>query len=131
MLALLDLDQFKPINDRFGHGAGDACLKHFAKVLGRNVRGEDWVVRWGGDEFLVRLWETSEAASADRALERVAEELRKSPVRLPNGEVARLTFSGGVVRCGGQGEDVEGLLERADEALYRAKQEGGDTIVRA
>ncbi len=124
-LALVDLDQFKPINDRFGHGTGDACLKHFAEVVGHNVRGGDWVARWGGDEFLVLLWEAGEALSADRALERVAEELRKCPARLPNGEVARLTFSGGVVRCGGQGEDVEGLLERADEAFYRAKQERG------
>ena len=131
-LALLDLDQFKPINDRFGHVAGDACLKHFTEVLGRNVRGEDWVARWGGDEFLVRLWEADEARSGDRALERVAEELRKSPTRLPNGEAARLTFSAGVTRWGGRGDnDVQGLLERADEALYRAKQEGGDTIVRA
>jgi diguanylate cyclase (GGDEF)-like protein len=131
-LALLDLDQFKPLNDRFGHGAGDACLKHFAEVLGRTVREEDWVARWGGDEFLVRLWEADEARSGDRALERVAEELRKSPTRLPNGEAARLTFSAGVTRWGGRGDvDVRGLLERADEALYRAKQEGGDTIVRA
>ncbi len=130
VLALLDLDQFKPINDRFGHGTGDACLKHVAEVLGRNVRGEDWVARWGGDEFLVRLWEAGEALLGDRALERVAEELRKNPARLPSGEEARITFSGGVVRWGGQGEeDVQGLLERADEALYRAKQAGGDTIV--
>jgi len=100
MLAPVDLDQFKPINDRFGHGAGDAFIKHFAKVLGRNVRGKDWVARWGGDEFLVLLWETSEASSGDRALERVAEELRKGPARLPNGEAARLTFSGGVAQRG-------------------------------
>jgi diguanylate cyclase (GGDEF)-like protein len=130
-LALVDLDQFKPINDRFGHGAGDACLKHFAEVLSRNVRGEDWVARWGGDEFLVRLSEAGEALSGDRALERVAEELRKSPAWLPNGEEARLTFSAGVARRGDKGDDVEGLLERADEALYRAKREGGSAIVRA
>jgi diguanylate cyclase (GGDEF)-like protein len=130
-LALLDLDQFKPVNDRFGHGAGDACIKHVASVLSRNVRGEDWVARWGGDEFLVRVSEAGEASSGDQALERLAEELRKSPARLPNGEEVRLTFSGGLVRCSGQGDDVEGLLERADEALYRAKRDGGDTIVRA
>ncbi len=129
-LALLDLDQFKPVNDRFGHGAGDACIKHVASVLSRNVRGEDWVARWGGDEFLVRVSEAGEAPSGDQALERLAEELRKSPARLPNGEEVRLTFSGGLVQCSGQGDDVEGLLERADEALYRAKRDGGDTIVR-
>ncbi len=129
-LALLDLDQFKPVNDRFGHGAGDACIKHVASVLSRNVRGEDWVARWGGDEFLVRVSEVGESPSGDQALERLAEELRKCPARLPNGEEVRLTFSGGLVRCSGQGDDVEGLLERADEALYRAKRDGGDTIVR-
>jgi diguanylate cyclase (GGDEF)-like protein len=130
-LALVDLDQFKPVNDRFGHAAGDACLEHFAELLVRNVRGEDWVARWGGDEFLVRFWESDGAPSGHRALERMAEELRSSPARLPNGEEVRLTFSGGVARWDGQGdEDVQGLLERADEALYRAKQEGGDTIVR-
>ncbi len=131
-LALVDLDHLKPLNDRYGHGAGDACLKHFAEVLGRNVRGEDWVARWGGDEFLVRLWEAGEELSGEQALERMAEELRKSPARLPNGEEARLTFSAGVARWGGQGdEDVQGLLERADETLYRAKREGGDMIIRA
>ena len=132
MLALLDLDQFKPINDRFGHGTGDACLKHVAEVLGRSVRGEDWVARWGGDEFLVRLWEADGALLGDRALERVAEELRRRPARLPNGVEARLTFSAGVTRWEGPGAaDVQGLLERADKALYRAKHEGGDTIARA
>ena len=134
-LALLDLDQFKTINDQFGHGAGDVCLKHFAKVLGRTVRGEDWVARWGGDEFLVRLSEADEASSGDQALERVAQELRNSPARLPNSEEVRLTFSGGIAQCDGQRDrqdnTVEVLLARADEALYRAKREGGDTIVRA
>ena len=129
-LALLDLDQFKSINDRFGHGAGDACLKHVAYVLSRNVRGEDWVARWGGDEFLVRLSEADESPSGDHALGRVAEEVRKSPARLPNGEAAQLTLSGGLVRCSSHGDDIEGLLERADKALYQAKREGGDTIIR-
>jgi diguanylate cyclase (GGDEF)-like protein len=130
-LALLDFDQFKPVNDEHGHHAGDACLIHFAEVLGRNVREGDWIARWGGDEFLVSVWHAEEEGpSAERALERVAEVLRENPVVLPNGEEALLTFSGGVCRWQ-PGYDPGRLVWKADQALYRAKAEGGDTIEHA
>jgi diguanylate cyclase (GGDEF)-like protein len=130
-LALLDFDQFKPVNDEHGHHAGDACLIHFAEVLGRNVREGDWIARWGGDEFLVSVWHAEEEGpSAERALERVAEVLRENPVVLPNGEEALLTFSGGVCRWQ-PGDDPGRLVWKADQALYRAKAEGGDTIEHA
>ena len=130
-LALLDLDQFKPVNDEHGHHAGDACLIHFAEVLGRNVREGDWIARWGGDEFLVSVWHAEEEGpSAERALERVAEVLRENPVVLPNGKEALLTFSGGVCRWQ-PGYDPGRLVWKADQALYRAKAEGGDTIEHA
>jgi diguanylate cyclase (GGDEF)-like protein len=130
-LALLDFDQFKPVNDEHGHHAGDACLIHFAEVLGRNVREGDWIARWGGDEFLVSVWHAEEEGpSAERALERVAEVLRENPVVLPNGEEALLTFSGGACRWQ-PGDDPGRLVWKADQALYRAKAEGGDTIEHA
>jgi diguanylate cyclase (GGDEF)-like protein len=130
-LAVLDLDQFKPVNDEYGHRAGDACLEHFASVLVRNLREGDWVARWGGDEFVVGLWEGQGAGpSAERVLERVAEELRGVPLVLPRGEKLRLTFSGGVSRWR-NGEDAEGLFRRADAALYRAKEAGRDAVVHA
>jgi diguanylate cyclase (GGDEF)-like protein len=95
-LAALDLDNFKPINDEHGHRAGDACIKHFADFLGRNLRQGDWVGRWGGDEFVVGLWHAGEEAQpVERILARVAEEVREKPVVLPNGKEAYLTFSGG------------------------------------
>jgi diguanylate cyclase (GGDEF)-like protein len=132
-LAVLDLDQFKPVNDEHGHRVGDACLEHFASVLARNVREGDWVARWGGDEFAVGLWEgqvQGQGASAERVLGRVAEQLREVPLVLPGGKKARLTFSGGVSEWR-EGEDAEGLFSRADAALYRAKEAGRDAVVYA
>ena len=127
-LTLLDLDQLKPINDAHGHRAGDACVVHFAEVLSRNVRAGDWIARWGGDEFVVGMWYTQEGPPTKRVLERIAEDLRESPVVLPDGEEMLLTFSAGTCRWK-PGDDVRGLVSRADVALYRAKAEGGNTIV--
>jgi len=75
----------------------------------------------------VGLWEGQGASSGEGALERLAEQLREAPLILPGGQKARLTFSGGVSRWR-EGEDAEGLFRRADAALYRAKEAGGDTV---
>src|ERR687897_3628335 len=124
-LMLLDLDQLKPINDAHGHRAGDACVVHFAEVLGRNLRAGDWIARWGGDEFVVGMWNTQEGQPT-RVLERIVEDLRESPVVLPDGEEIFLTLSGGASGWKPD-DDVRGLMSRADVALYRAKAEGGNT----
>ena len=126
-LALFDLDHLKSINDEHGHRAGDACVIRFAEVLERNLRAGDWVARWGGDEFVVGMWNTQEQPT-ERVLERIAEDLRENSVVLPDDKEARLTFSGGACQSKA-GDDVRGLVSRADEALYRAKAEGGNTIV--
>jgi diguanylate cyclase (GGDEF)-like protein len=128
-LALVDLDRLKSVNDEYGHRAGDVCLAHFAEVLGRNLRKGDWVARWGGDEFVVGMWNTREGEPTKRVLDRVVEDLRETPMVLPpDGDEATLTFSGGTCRWRA-GVDVRGLLLRADEALYRAKTEGGNSFV--
>jgi diguanylate cyclase (GGDEF)-like protein len=130
-LALLDFDLFKAVNDEHGHRAGDACLIHFAEVLGSNVREGDWIARWGGDEFLVSVWHAEEEGPpAERVLERVAEALRENPVVLPNGEEALLRFSGGLGRWR-PGDDAGTLLSKVDEALYRAKTKGGGSMEHA
>jgi diguanylate cyclase (GGDEF)-like protein len=127
-LAVVDLDQFKPVNDLHGHPAGDACLVRFAAALARNARKGDWVARWGGDEFVVGAWD-AEGRGAERILGRVDRELRASPLALPNGKEARLSFGAGVARWR-DGDDAQGLLRRADGALYRAKaEEGGKNVV--
>src|SRR5215210_1595890 len=94
-LTLFDLDRLKAVNDEHGHRAGDAYLAHFAEVLHRNVRAADWVARWGGDEFVVCMWNTQQGQPTKRALERIVDDLRQNLVRLPDGEETRLTFSGG------------------------------------
>ena len=131
-LALLDLDRLKSVNDGHGHHAGDACLVRFAEVLGRNVREGDWVARWGGDEFLVVTWraEEEEGVSVERVLGRVTEDLGEGPLVLPDGEEEFLNFSGGVCRWR-PGDNPGRLLRKADGALYRAKAEGGASMVRA
>ena len=135
-LALVDLDGLKATNDRYGHRAGDDCLRHLAHTCLGNIREGDWLARWGGDEFVVVLWEEKgERATANPVLSRIAKDLSQNPVQLPRGDNIRLTFSAGVVRCTG-GEDadlgVDEVLALADEALYKAKGEGdGSTFVDA
>jgi len=105
--------------------AGDACLIHFAEVLGRNLRAGDWISRWGGDEFVVGMWNTQEGKTTERALGRIADDLRQNPAVLPDGRELRLTFSGGT--CRWRQGDASGLVSKADGALYRAKAESGNT----
>ena len=134
-LTLVDLDRLKAINDRYGHQAGDACLRHLADTFSVNIREGDWLARWGGDEFVVVLWEEKGERTANPVLARIAEDLAQNPVQLAQSASIRLTFSAGVVRCTG-GEDadlgVDNVLALADDALYEAKEEGdGSTFVDA
>jgi diguanylate cyclase (GGDEF)-like protein len=122
-VAVVDLDGFKAINDTHGHHAGDICLRHVARVIRRSVREGDWLVRWGGDEFIMSLWDTSIFASPEAVLGRINADLRRSPVRLPGGEELVLSISVGAHRYAGE-DDIRELLAKADAAMYEAKREG-------
>jgi len=122
-LAVVDLDGFKTINDTHGHHAGDVCIRHVADVIGRSVREGDWLCRWGGDEFVLALWDDSVFASPEAVLGRINAELRRSLVRLPGGEELVLSISVGAHRYAGE-EDLRELLAKADGAMYQAKREG-------
>lgn len=122
-LVLLDVDRFKSINDGIGHAGGDAALRGVAERLVAELREIDFCARFGGEEFVVLLLETTrdEAQAVTERLRRRLAELR------PLGESAPpLTASYGVASW--QPEDGDGapLLARADELMYRAKREGGD-----
>jgi diguanylate cyclase (GGDEF)-like protein len=124
-MVILDPDRFKRINDAHGHLVGDQVLKEIARLLVENVRGTDVVARYGGDEFVVLLAETSVQAAAQVA-EKLRDRVKQSA--LAGGVVSGLTLSAGV--AGSQGrESPEQLFERADRALYAAKEGGRDRVV--
>jgi diguanylate cyclase (GGDEF)-like protein len=122
-VAVVDVNNFKAINDTHGHQAGDACLRHVARVIRRNVREGDWLCRWGGDEFVLALWEDSVFALPEAVLGRINVDLRRSPVALPWGEELVLSISVGAHRYAGE-DDIRELLAKADAAMYEAKREG-------
>jgi len=121
-VAVVDLDGFKPINDTHGHHAGDVCIRHVSDVIGRSVREGDWLARWGGDEFVLALWDDSVFASPEAVLGRINADLRRSPVRLPGGGELVLSISVGAHRYAGE-DDLRELLAKADAAMYQAKRE--------
>jgi diguanylate cyclase (GGDEF)-like protein len=124
-LAVLDIDNFKYINDRFGHSFGDAVLKDFAATLQNLVRKTDILGRVGGEEFILILPNTM-PADAQTIVGRMLEAVRKSRP-LPEQVSFRYTFSAGIA-YGETGEDTADLYRRADLALYAAKMRGRDQI---
>ena len=122
-IILLDLDDFKSVNDRHGHEVGDEVLRKVARVLQQVARLSDVIGRWGGEEFLVVCCDT-DLDGATRLAHRFAEVLRASPVPV----VGQVTGSFGVTGAVA-GESLRDCIDRADLALYRAKQTGRDRIV--
>lgn len=125
-LALIDLDHFKAINDRYGHARGDAVLRHFAAAGRRQLRGGDIFARIGGEEFLMLL-PGAGLREAMHALERLRRQVARAEDRAGPG--CAYTMSAGVAEYCGNG--VEDLFERADRALYSAKRLGRDRIEQA
>jgi diguanylate cyclase (GGDEF)-like protein len=125
-LIMFDLDQFKTINDRFGHLCGDAVLASVGQRMSAVLRVSDIKCRYGGDEFLVLLPETP-MSGAYRVAETLRHELEERPVRWHD-ESVTVTASFGIAEMRADEADVEGLVARADAALYRAKQTGRNRI---
>ena len=124
-LLLLDLDDFKIVNDTDGHSAGDAVLITIAQRLRGLVREIDTVSRLGGDEFVILLQEMGHPRDATRVAEKVIEAIRE-PVEV-NGRRYQLGVSVGIAHAPDHAPTMEVLMQKADIAMYRAKQAGGDT----
>jgi len=127
-IVMLDLDGFKQFNDSFGHGAGDALLREFGRALREQLRKSDIACRYGGDEFLLVLPDSSLADTQAR-LEEIRIFLKGLPIRYGEQVLGMITLSAGIAQIPEHGTTTVELLRAADEALYAAKQAGGDRTV--
>jgi diguanylate cyclase (GGDEF)-like protein len=127
-IGVVDVNNFKAINDTYGHQAGDACIRHVADVIRRNIRESDWLARWGGDEFVLALHDASPFAATELVLQRIMRDLKDSPVGLLQGQELVLAITIGARRHTSEA-DLRDLLAKADEALYEAKREGRPWIL--
>ncbi|WP_460457117.1 GGDEF domain-containing protein [Arenimonas alkanexedens] len=123
---LIDLDRFKDVNDSLGHEAGDRLLQHLSERARLVLRGEDLLGRLGGDEF-VALLPSTDAAGARVVAERLRDALAQKHLRVQGMEVP-VPLSIGVAQSSLGEEDLDHLLKRADQAMYRAKRAGGDRV---
>jgi diguanylate cyclase (GGDEF)-like protein len=127
-VAIMDLDHFKTINDRYGHAAGDYVLREFARVSRGSLRAADILGRWGGEEFLLILPETT----LDAALASV-ERLRvlALTIQVPSStadDPLRVTLSAGLATTAEGARSLDEIIARADTALYEAKNQGRDLV---
>jgi diguanylate cyclase (GGDEF)-like protein/PAS domain S-box-containing protein len=128
-VVMLDIDGFKQFNDSFGHGPGDSILREFGRVLREHLRKSDISCRYGGDEFVLVLPDSSSADTQQR-VEQIRIFLKSLPqVHYGKHVPAPITLSAGIVCTSDHGTTVSELLRAADEAMYAAKQAGRDRIV--
>jgi diguanylate cyclase (GGDEF)-like protein len=129
-LAILDLDRFKQVNDRYGHEMGDRVLNYFGNLLKQSFRLEDVVGRWGGEEFVVGLYGMSKFDGVKRLTE-ILQRLQQETFTTGDGRVLQVTFSGGIAQLVEDGTDLQALYRAADAALYRAKAAGRRQVLPA
>ncbi len=127
---MLDIDYFKKFNDTYGHEAGDMFLRELSAFIKRCIREEDIACRYGGEEFVIILPESSLEASTHRA-EQMRQEIKKLSFKYVNQTVGPITLSFGVAAFPQHGRRQEDILRAADAALYKAKAEGRDRVITA
>jgi diguanylate cyclase (GGDEF)-like protein len=129
-LMMIDVDNFKRINDRYGHAEGDRVLRTVAQALAASVRAADIVCRYGGEEFCIIL-PGSPLASAAPLAERVLEEVPKACAAAGGVSEERITVTIGVAACPEDSEELDQLIRVADQRLYRGKDDGRNRVVAA
>lgn len=128
-MLMIDVDDFKAVNDRYGHAVGDDVLKHVAVLLREHLRPDSLIVRYGGDEFCALVTVPSESA-AFLVSERLRAAVAATPTQLPGGECVLVTLSIGV-KLYRKGMSLSELLDEADRGAYRAKRAGRNRVVSA
>lgn len=130
-LMMLDIDHFKPINDRFGHPAGDAVIKAIAHTISSEIRNYDVLGRWGGDELVILLPGTTGAEAvhvAERIRARIHALAVHAPTRLGVERLTETTVSIGIADCPTHGATLDETIQAADHACYDAKHAGRNTV---
>ncbi len=123
-LIMIDVDHFKKVNDVFGHSSGDLVLMGIAAVMKKNIRKTDLIGRYGGEEFIVLLPETSGEEAAV-----VAEKIREMVSSHSFQRIGVVTVSCGVANISDQIKDVDSVIKNADRNLYKAKRDGRNKVV--
>lgn len=121
-IILLDIDNFKLVNDTHGHLVGDLILKEFADILKNNIRDIDFLGRWGGEEFMIVCLQTDEKGAAA-----LSENLRVKIEEFNFTKVGKMTASFGVSTCK-KDDDAKSIIDNADKALYKAKENGRNQV---
>ena len=130
-LLMLDIDEFKIINDTHGHYAGDVVIKKMAEIVKKNTRSSDLVGRFGGDEFMVLITSTTEDQAVSFA-EHLREKISTTEIAIPGTEVrVRITISGGLAIFPAHGQSTAELFRAADDALYASKRQGRNRVLLA
>lgn len=130
-LLMLDIDYFKRLNDHFGHHVGDKVLQHFAEIISNNLRDQDLFARVGGEEFVLLLWDT-QPAEAQTIAERIRNLVEKTPMYQSDGSELYITVSSGITHQNVQhAQDLQHIINIADQALYQAKHRGRNQVVLA
>ncbi|MFW5776221.1 MAG: diguanylate cyclase [Spirochaetota bacterium] len=124
---LIDLDEFKHVNDVYGHRAGDRVLVHVAEALGEHLRKSDVYARWGGEEFMI-LFSGTNADSSFPVAQKLLSVFATEPTTFDDTSVS-MTFTGGLTEAC-EGDTVDSLFARADRALYKGKSSGRNRIIR-
>lgn len=125
-LVLLDIDNFKDFNDRYGHYIGDMILRSYAQSMDREFRQHDLLARYGGEEFVLLLPETL-LSEARNAVEKLSRRIQREPLDTGGACIELPTFSAGIA-CRLPGESATTLINRADQSLYLAKRLGRNRI---
>ncbi len=127
-LAVLDLDHFKQVNDRYGHEEGDRVLREFGEYLKQHCRSGDILARWGGEEFIIAMLGLNREGGVKRMNE-IRKQWRSQTFTSMKGENFQVSFSGGVAQYPIDGLDFQVLYRTADAALYKAKMAGRDLVL--
>lgn len=127
-LVIMDLDHFKNVNDTYGHLVGDIVLKGFSQFILKNKRQSDYLIRYGGEEFILLLPYTNKD-DAKKLVDRLLQEFANESFLTEDGSSISVTFSAGIVQIDSPEVHLEEYVKRADDALYMAKEQGRNQVI--